>query len=255
MPPTGIHCPAVDLDVDPLEQLGLVLVDPRVLLGLRAGEAVLGQLVHQPHRRGERPHALAHRLAHRPQPRRVDVGVAGGDDAVARPGPAGAASAGASTARRRRRRTRRCAERRRARAPRPPQIRGRRGSSSASARISPSSTSMSCSSASASVSTTTSSARVEPVQRALAGGLGRARSATAGTAGRRVRCRLDDQRDGARARRRPGPPAARVDALHRPAALVDDQPLALEPRRVGAEPEIDDRLDPPARPRRRDGRR
>ena len=99
---------AVDLDVDPLEQVGFVVLDPRVLLGLRAGEPVLGILVHQPHCRGERADALANRLAHRPQPRRVDVGVAGGDDAMAwSTGRACAAPEPAPPGRRRRRGTRR----------------------------------------------------------------------------------------------------------------------------------------------------
>jgi hypothetical protein len=67
--------PAATLLADAFEQVGVALLDPGVLLGLRAGEPVLGVLVHQPHRRRERAGALADRLADRPQPRRVDVGV------------------------------------------------------------------------------------------------------------------------------------------------------------------------------------
>ena len=67
---------------DPGEQLGIVLLHPRVLLGRRAGEfegrVGIGQRDHV----GERPGALADRLANRPQPGRVDVGVADGHDPV-----------------------------------------------------------------------------------------------------------------------------------------------------------------------------
>ena len=83
-PPDRDPLPGGDLGGDPLEQLRFALADPLVLLGLRAGEHVVGLVVHQGHRRSERAHALAHRLADRPQPRRVDVGVPGGDGAVVR---------------------------------------------------------------------------------------------------------------------------------------------------------------------------
>ena len=65
-----------DLLGDPGEQLRLPLPDPLVLLGLRAGEPVLRRIVHQGDGRCERAHALAHGLGQRPQPRRVDVGMA-----------------------------------------------------------------------------------------------------------------------------------------------------------------------------------
>ncbi len=74
--------PALDALDDLREQLGMTLLHPGVLLGLRAREPVLGVVVHQRHRRGEGAGALAHGLAQRPQPGRVDVGVAGGDDPV-----------------------------------------------------------------------------------------------------------------------------------------------------------------------------
>ena len=89
--PAGRHpLPALDLGGDAGEQVGLALLDPRVLLSLGADEPVIGVLVHQADRRRERPLALASRLADRPQPCGVDVGVAGGDDPVgARPGRQG----------------------------------------------------------------------------------------------------------------------------------------------------------------------
>ena len=73
---------AFDLLPDALVEAGVTVLDPRVLLGLGAGEAVLRVLVHQPYRVGERPGALAGRLPQRPQPGGVDVGVAHGADAV-----------------------------------------------------------------------------------------------------------------------------------------------------------------------------
>ena len=71
-----------DLVGDPLEQLGMALLDPGVLLGLRAGEPILGVVVHQPHRRRKRSCALADRLSDRPQPCSVDVGMADRHDVV-----------------------------------------------------------------------------------------------------------------------------------------------------------------------------
>ena len=86
--PAGRHpLSALDLRRDAGEELGLAFLDPRVLLRLRADEPVLGVLVHQPDGRGERPLALASRLADRPQPGGVDVRMPGGDDPMgARPG-------------------------------------------------------------------------------------------------------------------------------------------------------------------------
>ncbi len=64
------------------EQLGVAVFDPCVVLGRRAAELVLRVVVHEGDRRGERPGALPHRLAHGPQPRSVDVGVADRDGTV-----------------------------------------------------------------------------------------------------------------------------------------------------------------------------
>ena len=77
--------PGGDALADPRPEPGRAVADPRVLLGLRAGEAVVGVALHEPQLGRERPHALAEGLLQRPQPRRVDVGVADGGDLV-RPG-------------------------------------------------------------------------------------------------------------------------------------------------------------------------
>ena len=77
--------PGGDALADPRPQPGRAVADPRVLLGLRAGEAVVGIALHEPQLGGEGPHALAEGLLQRPQPRRVDVRVADGGDLV-RPG-------------------------------------------------------------------------------------------------------------------------------------------------------------------------
>jgi hypothetical protein len=58
------------------------IADPRVLLGLRAREAVVGIALEEPQLGGERPHALAVGLLQRPQPCGVDVRVADGGDLV-----------------------------------------------------------------------------------------------------------------------------------------------------------------------------
>ena len=73
---------AGDLGPDPFEEFGVVVPDPGELLGRRAGEDEPGVLVHQSHHRGERPGALADRLAHRPQPRGVDVRMTDGVQVV-----------------------------------------------------------------------------------------------------------------------------------------------------------------------------
>ena len=77
------------------EQLGRALLQPRVVLRLRVREAVLGIRVHQPQLRRRRAHELAPRLLQRPQPRRVEVGVAdrGSPGAARRSGGRAAARA------------------------------------------------------------------------------------------------------------------------------------------------------------------
>ena len=60
----------------------VVLFHPQVLLCARAREHEVGVLVHQVHGVRERAGTLAHRLAQRPQPGRVDVGVARRENAV-----------------------------------------------------------------------------------------------------------------------------------------------------------------------------
>ena len=73
--------PGRDLLADAVEQLGVELLHPGVLLGRRAREHEVRVGVHQREHVGERAGALAHGLAHRPQPGRVDVRV---PDRVAR---------------------------------------------------------------------------------------------------------------------------------------------------------------------------
>src|ERR687897_910137 len=65
-----------DLLPDARPEPGLALADPVVVDGLRAGEAVLGVLVHQPQLGRERAHGLAAALGERPEPGRVEVRVA-----------------------------------------------------------------------------------------------------------------------------------------------------------------------------------
>jgi hypothetical protein len=71
-----------DAPLDPLEQLRLVLLQPGVLLGGRRGEhELVGSVdlrVHEVEDVRERPRHLPDGLAHRPQPRRVDVRVPDG---------------------------------------------------------------------------------------------------------------------------------------------------------------------------------
>ena len=76
--------PAAGLGVaaDPLVELGDAGADPVVLLGLRAREPELRVAVHVGGLRAERPHHLPLRLGQRPQPGRVDVGVADRGDLV-----------------------------------------------------------------------------------------------------------------------------------------------------------------------------
>lgn len=68
--------------LDALPHHRLVLLDPGVLLGLRAGEHQLGVVPRERGDIGEGARRLAHGLAQRPQPGGVDVGVAGGGDPV-----------------------------------------------------------------------------------------------------------------------------------------------------------------------------
>ena len=74
--------PAAHALADPRVEPGRAVADPRVLLRLRAGEAVVGVALHQPQLGREGAHALAVGLLERPQPRGVDVGVADRGDLV-----------------------------------------------------------------------------------------------------------------------------------------------------------------------------
>ncbi|GAA3714567.1 hypothetical protein GCM10023082_10350 [Streptomyces tremellae] len=67
---------------DPGEDLRVLLLDPRVLLGGRAGEEEFGVLTGEGRHVGEGAGALADGLAHGPQPGGVDVGVADRGDGV-----------------------------------------------------------------------------------------------------------------------------------------------------------------------------
>ncbi len=75
LPPTGTNWPRSTVGADARPQLGVALLDPRVLLRLRAREAVLGVLVHVAQLRAEAAQRLAVRLGERPQPGGVDVRV------------------------------------------------------------------------------------------------------------------------------------------------------------------------------------
>src|SRR4029077_4914998 len=78
----GGPLPGSNLGPDALEERRVVVLDPFVLRGLRAREVIVGVHDHQSDRRGEGARALSPRLANRPEPGRVDVGVTDGDDAV-----------------------------------------------------------------------------------------------------------------------------------------------------------------------------
>lgn len=81
--PAGGDEPAVrDRLLDPGVHLGPVLLDPGVLLGLRHGEDEVGVVVEERRHVRRRTGHLADRLAQRPQPRGVDVGMADCADAV-----------------------------------------------------------------------------------------------------------------------------------------------------------------------------
>ena len=73
---------AGDALADALEQGRVLLLDPLVLRGLRADEAVLGVVVHHHRRRGEGAGTFTLCFPKRPQPRGVDVRVADGDHLV-----------------------------------------------------------------------------------------------------------------------------------------------------------------------------
>ncbi len=79
----GNELAARDALPDPLVEIGVALLDPGVLLRLRAGEPVLGIGVHVRGLRAERPDALAVRLGDRPEPGGIDVRVSDRDDLVA----------------------------------------------------------------------------------------------------------------------------------------------------------------------------
>ena len=81
-PTDGNPLPGGNLLTDFREQVGVAFFYPGVLLSLRATEAVGRVVVHQRDGRGKRAGALSNRLLNRPQPRRVDVRVPGGNDAM-----------------------------------------------------------------------------------------------------------------------------------------------------------------------------
>ncbi len=74
--------PLLDLGLDLCVKRGLVFPDPGQLLGLGAGELVLGIIVHHPHGGREGAIAFAPGFRQRPEPGRVDVGVADGRDVM-----------------------------------------------------------------------------------------------------------------------------------------------------------------------------
>ena len=82
----GMPLAAGNLVADVFEDGRVAAFDPVVLGSLRAGEVIVGVVVHQPDGRGERARTFALRLANRPQPGGVDVGVTDSDDSV-RAGP------------------------------------------------------------------------------------------------------------------------------------------------------------------------
>ena len=79
-PADGLPAPLFDPFLDGLEQLGIIVLDVLVELRLALGEVVLGELFHQPQDCMEGAPGLAARLAQRPEPGHVDVGVSGGED-------------------------------------------------------------------------------------------------------------------------------------------------------------------------------
>ena len=241
-PPARRRAPA-----DAREQLGLVLAHPRVLLGRRRREHQLVVGLHQLQRVGERAGDLADGLAHRPQPRRVDVRVArrrtrGGrwrapgrastSASSARPAaavPATSSGSTASTARSSARSTS-----------------ARRGRSPGSASTSPLDVQMSCEQPPhRAVQQSASVDRAEVVERVVARGgevaeRGRRPAPAAGHVG--VGRRLDVEVDRAPARRAGTARRRRLDAAEdRPVGRVH-RALGLEAGPRAGEPEVDDQL-------------
>ena len=220
--------------------------DPRVLLRLRAREPVVRRIVHQRHGRGERARALADRLAQRPQPRGVDVGVAGRHDPVGT-GPRRHGEHAGDLRPGRHRGLVAPAARRRQHVERPDDRHADAGPAGVVERQRPHHTVQY-------VEVQQQGLRVgvdahqlgplQPVQRLVTRRRRRAERRRAERWEQRVRRRLDGQLDRARLARQGQRLAARVDPLHRPTLRVANQPLALEPRRVGREPEVEERLEP-----------
>ena len=77
-PADGHEAPRGDVLTDPIEQLGVVVLDPAVLLRGGGREDQLRIALQQRADVGEGAGDLADGLTHRPQPGRVDVGVPGG---------------------------------------------------------------------------------------------------------------------------------------------------------------------------------
>ena len=240
--PAGRHpLSARDLRRDAGEELGLAVLDPRVLLRLRADEPVLGVLVHQPDGRGERPLALASRLADRPQPGGVDVRMPGRDDPVgARPGwcrqrrpdrwRAAATSGTRSRARRCRATTvaggvveRECAHQSVEDAE---VVHQRFGVGVDDDQI----------------------GALEPVQRLLACCRRRSEGGWPELRERRVRGRLHREHERSRLRVYGDVRALRMDPLDRLSGVVADETLALEPGGIAVEAEVDHGLDPAGGP-------
>jgi hypothetical protein len=78
MPPIGSQRPSATR-LDRLEEVRVILPNVVVELRLALGEVVVGELLHQVQHGVEGAAGLAPRLAQRPQPGDVDVGVAGAD--------------------------------------------------------------------------------------------------------------------------------------------------------------------------------
>ena len=76
--------PGADLVQDAPEELRIVLLHPRELLGRGAGEDEVGVFIHQGDDVGERPGAFADGFPDRPQPGRIDVGMSGGNELMGR---------------------------------------------------------------------------------------------------------------------------------------------------------------------------
>ncbi|CAB4597872.1 unannotated protein [freshwater metagenome] len=80
--PDRLPSPLGDQTAHLVEQFGRVLAHPVVVLGLAVREHDVGVATQQVHGVGERSHRLATRLANGPQPRRIEVRVAGRDDSM-----------------------------------------------------------------------------------------------------------------------------------------------------------------------------